>query len=313
LSRFLIEQDQAINHIELVFDKIKTLIKFGIWGNLSIERFKRWQTQFQTVEKQFYAAYLAQQLIYYNKKDVLALLSYSFSQCMKQVAMSLKGDVHHHGDLVWKKLIDDARSKTLVCPLTTDSAAASGFMVSRMLRNQNIIYEHQLCLSIKELVDKLKKNNYKAIVFVDDMIGSGTQVRETFTKKKDLDKDYYFSIKEVLYNINPELSIFISVAIAPERSIERLNQETGFTVIAAEKLTDRNEVVNEKFWLQDMFPSAMEFLDQIEQEIHIPKFGYDQNSWAVTFEHGTPDNCCPFYHVERNGWTSLIRSRGEDI
>lgn len=154
----VVSYEDMSKQIDLVFDKIMTLIKYNVWSNVSIERFKRWKAQFKSDEERYYAAYLAQKLVFYNKKDFISLISYSFSISIKQITLLEIENKEEMNDIIWRDKIEVTRRNTLVCPLTTDSAA-SGFMVARLLRDQGIISENELMDSHDDLIRTVRRRN----------------------------------------------------------------------------------------------------------------------------------------------------------
>ncbi|NQX63550.1 hypothetical protein [Paenibacillus qinlingensis] len=303
---------EATEFVKTVFDKISTLIKYGVWGNVSIDRFKRWRKQFTTEEQLYYAAYLAYQLMFYNKRDVIALINHSFTESIREIALASINDSSYKQKDIWREIILQTKQKILVCPLATDSAASSSFMIARILRDQNIITETELCNNVQDMIYKLRRREVKAIIFVDDMIGSGTQAIEFYTNRTDLGEKY-ISIRDMIAEIKPDIPVYLTVAVAPHDAVLDVIDKTGLRVIAAEILTEKNDVQKESFWFPEDFTNGIEFLNDLETEKNIPSKGYREKSWAVTFEHGAPDVSCPFYYKEHSEWISLIRYRGEDV
>lgn len=295
-------------YVDLVFDKISTLIKYGVWGNVTMGRFNSWKKQFVTDVEQYFAAYLAFQLLYYNKKDFLSLISWAFSETVRQVALEIE-ETDHINDQSWKEIISRTKAKILICPFAVDTPAASGNMVTRQLRNQGLISETNLC-SIQQLSDMLNSGRYKAVVFVDDMIGSGDQAREFFLRYSQIGTSHT-NIKSILDSAN--VMKFLVVAIAPRSSLLTVQRQTGLTIIAAEMLADRNSTLHKDMWFSEDYESGKEFLKELEIKQKIARVGHKDSSWAVAFEHGVPDVTSPFYWYEPQGWVSLIPRTGEDI
>ncbi|MBU8916016.1 hypothetical protein BGM25_08265 [Bacillus sp. FJAT-29953] len=305
--------EELSKYVDIVFDKITMLIKQRVWGNVSLDRFKRWTSQFKTIEDKYNAAYLAYNLIFYNKKDFTSLITWSIGEAIKKITLLKNGTITYKTDTEWKGLLTNSIQKTLICPLITDSAAASGFMVTRLLRDQGIIPEVNTCVSKEEVFEKLIRAEYEAVIFVDDMIGSGDQAITSLHEKQNIG-GMRTSVIEKLHELRPDINILIAVAVSPLRSIEKIESTTGVTVIAAEILTERNELLNGSFWSQNEFgfQQGIDFLKKIKKESNIPYKGYNDSSWVLTFEHGAPDITSPFYFKEYKEWTSLVRYRGED-
>ncbi|MDH6671242.1 hypothetical protein M2277_001892 [Paenibacillus sp. LBL] len=305
------DSEESLMTVNIVFDKIATLIKYNMWGNVTYERFKRWTQQFNTDEERYYAAYLAKQLIYYNNKDFISLINYSFAMVIKKILQSTLKTNEYAEDLIWAKKMEEVRRNTLVCPLTFD-AAASGSMTVRILRNLSIISEEEICNSETELINKLQRRDVHGVIFVDDMIGSGTQVLESLIHRKEIGNSYC-SLQDKILELRPSAQIFVCVAVAPEESLRLIESDTNLQVSVAEVLDTKQEVLNDGFWDPGHYENAMKFLSNLNAKENIPLSGFSDKSWALTFEHGAPDLSSPFYYKEQAGWTSLIPYRGEEF
>lgn len=295
--------------VDIVFDKIGTLIKFGVWNNVTMERFKRWQMQFVTDEDRYMAASLAFQLLYYNRQDFLTLIGWSFAETIRLVAMAGEQGISCYDDQCWQDKLNSARKRVLVCPFVIDNPAASGNMVCRLLRNQQFVLEENIC-SVDEIRARLATKRYDALVFVDDIIGTGDQAREFFLKMQQIGSEN-INIQRILGEF--QVMKFLAVAIAPKTSLQTVQRQTGLTIIAAELLTEKNSPLNKDFLFPEDFALRNQFLRKIESEHGIAREGYKGSSWAVAFEHGVPDVSSPFYWEEKPNWFSLIPFRGDDI
>ncbi|EGG34825.1 phosphoribosyltransferase-like protein [Paenibacillus sp. HGF5] len=308
------DENQKQKNVERIIDRIITLIKYRLWGNLTVDRFRTWQKQFETEHELYYAIYLAQQLVYYSKKDILSMISYCIANSIKGFILNQTETLDQsYTKLEWNSLMNDTKRNTLVCPLFIDSPAASGYLISRMLRDQGLIAEDELCNSYEQLIYKLKRRgNIKGIIFVDDMMGSGEQAKSAFKDTIDLDGKET-SLKRYLEENFPEIPVTICVAVTPAQTLQDVEEELGCIVIAGEVLTGKHDVLSSLFWGEKRFDEGQRFLQKMQQNYRIPLTGHGTNAWSVTFEHGTPDNTSPFYYASPNGWTSLIRYRGEDV
>ncbi len=308
-----VHEDQSRKNVQRTIDSIITLIKYRLWGNVNVDRFRMWKGQFESDDKLQYAVYLAQQLIYYSKKDLLSLISFCVAESIRKFAMPQDGFLSTFTRNEWKALIETTRRKTLVCPLFIDGPAASGYMITRMLRDQGLISEDELCNSYQQLADKLRRRpDIKGIIFVDDMMGSGEQAKKTFKDVINLDGKAT-SLKRYLEEKYATIPITISIAVTPAQTLNEIETDLGYSVIAGEMLTDRHDVLSPLFWGEKHFANGLQFLLEIQEKHRIPLKGYGANAWSIAFEHGAPDNTSPFYIASPNGWTSLIRQRGEDI
>ncbi|MNB63275.1 hypothetical protein D3C75_96980 [compost metagenome] len=291
-----------------------TLIRHQIWDNATLERFSSWKKQFEKEEEQLIAAYMAQQLIYYNKKDFISIITQTVAQSFRLISnMDPRCvELNSMNDALWAQIMEETKRNILVCPLTIDSPAASGFMVTRLLRDQGIIAENELCKSYDELIYKLKRRTVKAVIFVDDMIGSGTQAKEALVKPQDLAGGYQ-SLCSYLKENYTDIPLLLAVAIAPSESKDLIEKETGLSVLVGETLLNEHDVLHNDYWKGINYDDGMQFLEFLNKKWNIPIKNFGTHAWAVAFEHGVPDVSAPFYYANPEGWTSLIRQRGEDL
>lgn len=295
----------AAQYAEIVYDKISTLIKYGVWDTVNLERFNRWKKQFVDEKESYFAAYLAFQLLYYNKRDFLTLISWAFAETIRQVVLNQYPNLDFN-DEIWLQKLQAEEQNILICPFAVDTPAASGNMVTRLLRNQNLISESRLC-SVNQIKEKLDTNRYKAIVFVDDIIGSGDQARDFVFSLKNIGNET-ISLKNLLSRY--EIQKFLAVGLAPFDSIRSVQRQTGLTVVAAETLTEKNSTITSGFWFPEDESDAKAFLKRLYDEKRVPRVGYRESAWAVAFEHGVPDVSCPFYYYENDNWLPLVPRRG---
>jgi hypothetical protein len=302
--------------IQATWEKVITLIKSHMWGGVTLDRFNLWRKQFESEEDQYTAAYLVQQLIYYNKTDFVTILTYTFAQCLKYLSLNDFGGVGNIDDINddnWKLKLEETKRNILVCPLSIDSPASSGFMVARILRNQGIIAEDELCNNYNDLVNKLiRRQSIKGIILVDDLIGSGTQAIDAINKPQEI-KGNYTSLTELLEKDFSNIPLLIAVAVAPKDSIEKIESLSKCRVFAGETLLNHHSILNSEFWNAESYEQGIKSLQRLQADKRIPFVGFNDNAWAVAFDHGVPDVTSPFYYEENKEWKALLRRRGEDI
>lgn len=299
---------RAVQYSDIVLDKVSTLIKYGLWDNVTLERFSRWKRQFNSVGEKYFSAYLAYQLLFYSNKDFLTLISWAYAETIRQLVISRYPSLEFN-DEIWLQKLGEEEQKVLICPFAVDTPAASGNMVTRLLRNQELISESRLC-SVEKLPEKLATRQYSSVIFIDDMIGSGDQARQFMLSLINM-SDSNISIKNLLEQ--NEIKGYLAVGLAPLDSIKAVQRQTGLTIIAAENLTEKNDTLNDNFWFQEDAESGKVFLRDLNQRHNVPRVGHRDGSWAVAFEHGVPDVSSPFYYYENASWKSLIPRRGVEL
>lgn len=308
VMKMLYDPEVARQYADIALQKICTLIKYALWDNVTLERFNRWKRQFITEEDRYFSTYLAYQLLFYNNKDFLTLISWAYAEVIRQLVLN-RYPALEFNDEIWLQKLKEEEEKVLICPFAVDTPAASGNMITRLLRNQNLISESRLC-SVEQLTEKLDSGRFSTVVFIDDMIGSGDQARDFMLTLRKIG-DQNISIRNLL--LRCEIQGYLAIGLAPFDSIRNVQRQTGLTVITAETLTEKNSTTNNSFWFPEDVEDAKAFLRHLAEHYRIPRVGHSEGAWAVAFEHGVPDVSSPFYYYENENWVSLIPRRGVEL
>lgn len=298
-------------YVELVTQKVHNLIRLGIWDRPTIDDFTKWLRNFPDDAGKYIAAYLADRLIFYSEHDVKALLAYAYDETLRQLAlMKWKpelGHPHERLDAEWLRVFEEVRKTALVCPAVTDSPAASGYPMVRYLRDMGKVQESQMCV-LQEIESRLRSGRYSALILVDDLLGSGTQVEEFWrgtARRFPTGVSPYARVVEEF-----RIPCFLAVVAATEPGVSHIRSVIPeLNVVAAEVLSTQWDMKENEFWRPGEAEPALDYLRNRVQDAAVRLEGFKGGMWAVSFHHGTPNNCSPVYRYRSDSWYPMIPTR----
>jgi len=159
----------------------------------------------------------------------------------------------------------------------------------------------------------------KAVVFVDDFLGSGSQFlsswRREYVKSGDRSFRHLFECGQ--------LRTHYIVLIATQDGIDRLRSDIDGLAVTTAHVVDESLSVKALPWnplLPDGFDPRIEipaFLEKYSRELQLDhyldnaecrKYGYNSSGLLLAFEHSTPDATIPLLWAQGSpNWTPLIR------
>ena len=131
-----------------------------------------------------------------------------------------------------------------------------------------------------------------SLVFVDDFAGTGRQVVEAW--------------EEYFHEVVPETKLYLVLAAATSRAVERISTETPLMVNPGFQFDDSDNVFHD---------ACVQFTDVEKQTIlrlcrranaANPK-GFGDCGLLAVFAHNTPNNSIPILHAVNARWTGLFR------
>ena len=216
------------------------------------EQLINWLKYFPEFEDKLLALKLVNFTTYYSRKTIIEYLYNGYQKIKEQVSP--------HDD--WKEII--------LCQ-AGEIGKSGGLLLYNLRRKANLVPSQ--CCSIKDLGDS-RCIDSKAVVFVDDFIGTGNQCinlwNETYTLKKDL-KQYFLVVSGI------------------ESGVKNAQMNTGFEIICGDILGEEKKLFSEKntFFTNE----EKERLFSISQRIGGKAYlGYRKSQVCVAFEHTTPNN-----------------------
>lgn len=159
----------------------------------------------------------------------------------------------------------------------------------------------------------------RLVVFLDDILGSGSQIAATWKRDYLSEQPYSFADVEATNGLH----VIYATLVATRAGLDRLRADlTGLQVVAAHILEGADTVTGiPRSALKpdlDDIPRAIEnLLEKYSPRLGVPQhleshrarmYGHAGAGLLVAFEHSTPDSTLPiFWAVGPDQWTPLVR------
>lgn len=270
--------------------------------------FEGWLSNFSQLNDKYIAAKILANFIYYPKKMVDRLMYDSVGAATSILAkkFSIGDRRRYHKYNVFYSYIPGER------PNPTDS----GYLFLREVRDFLHVPQNQIVQfgELRDLIySELKADS--AIVFCDDIIGSGAQCITALNMPRK--KGAEFSIYDACCSRGVHLAY--APIIANNFGVERIKKlMPKLLVTPAHELSDQYCLFSPNCicWDgdSDMFESGVEFLLRIHGNLGIAEDesktisarGYGNQGLFIGFEHGIPDACPAFFFYHEKGWIPLM-------
>lgn len=246
--------------------------------------------------------------IYYNEPIVDALFLGAVQQLSAKITESTSS--FDEAQKKWSSFL----KTTLITyvegeePNPTDS----GFTFARKARQVLRIPESQ----IKHPVDALRvlsMNDAPSVVFVDDFVGSGNQMIESWHRSYCIGSG---NIESFAAASKHGSKVFYTPIIATKYGLERIRKKcTGLDLRPAHVIDEMYSLTSDEsiLWPTALKPHAADFLFNASQRAGIvDEFGdpgwkgFHDLALPLAFSHSVPDATLPLYFWNHNGWTPLI-------
>ena len=294
-----------IDHItlrdtEAIIEQSKKLIMIGYWDNVKVSALQRWLDNFKNEKEKYLAASVLSELIYRNRNTVTSMGYNIFSIILPQVLEEL--DIYHVDDIdQWMHDINSPKNarylpfRTSVINNVDSKVTKSGDLIHTFL--QRDFFDKNLGVKVENL--KSVPHTTKAIVFFDDMLGSGTQI-DTFMKEPKIDE------------LGKKI-IFIPFAAIRESAIKIQAKYNNLHIRPVEYLDDNHRFFRETNWRinRENFYSHKDFLklyeDMCDKNSIINPLGFGELGLSYILTNSTPNNNLSFLWFENEGWNRLFK------
>ncbi|WP_423395589.1 phosphoribosyltransferase-like protein [Burkholderia sp. LMG 21824] len=287
--------DETIQRFKLLLQKqVLTGIDFG---NLD-----QWLSNFQNKEEKYLAAHLLNSLIYRSGH----MLCSSFQHLMHSelpVFLHRNGFQTPQGLVAFHRQLQEAEQDCAIRFVAVDgefeqAPGKSGSVIIRKFAQHLNISKKILCRpgNVAALPEHVK-----FLIFVDDMLGTGTQFGK-FAKFYKLD----------------ELRARFAMAYSPQLSHAQgiahvAKHYPWLNLLPIERMGPEHQFFRAKgldgLWHGDAankVEDVKDFCDALSQRNEIPKRTRHSLDLAVLFEHAAPNNTLPLYWAKSNHWHPLI-------
>ena len=248
--------------------------------------------------------------LYYNDPIIDAL----FYGTVHQLSSIVTGSVEtfHEAKSRWSAFL----ATLLVTIVEGDppNLTDSGHIFARRSRTVLGIPQNRILPPKEALNLVLSEPNYN-ILMVDDFIGSGKQLVDTWHRKYIVTNGRSESFCDAALN---ERNVFYAPIIGTQYGIEQIKQQCPkLKIIPAHILDESYSLVSPSsmLWPDSLKPHAHDFLKTVSQRAGINDAlddhwaGFHGLALAIAFEHGVPDATMPIYWWNQNGWKPLITRR----
>lgn len=260
------------------------------------------------IEGRYYAVKILLHTIHYSTKDLEILLNYGLYEKIL-------------GEIVKTKIIEERRifaqssiaaseveklkEKTMFVPiLDSGKPHESGNLLIGDLVHKLKVSKDQVCFPSELNDEKLK--GYKLLVFVDDCLGSGGQLKK-FSRSPKIQEIRNKCIKE-------GIQVFFLLLVAYKDSIEKISNEPDLKeikLVVCEMLTNKNRVFSPEstIWDKEERESAIAYFKKIQLNKGVSFLGYQKLDFAIILHNRLPNWSLPIFWRDMPGWKVLLRRK----
>jgi hypothetical protein len=252
-QEFILKNEMLIKKIIVNNFKIPETDTPGGYHQM-IERTVRWFENFKRSEFEL-ALLIYKNIKYYAERDIDELLD-KMASALKRL---FKNDLHN---VIFSGL--------------GNSSAGSGEQFLYRLNQRLMLPQRNFPKDFRQETD-----NSAAIVFIDDIVGSGNQATRYY--KKNLG--------------SVELDTYYFTLLAYESGLEKIRTETGFkNVITSSILNESHKAFsdNSEIFPQHLVEKIKAIAEHYGEKLYpLGPLGYDESQALIVFAHNTPNNTLP--------------------
>lgn len=258
---------------------------------IQADKIRQWLSQFDTNSKQRVAFTLLENLMFYDDYIIKGKLKEIYNQASRALEWHIQGTKKQH----------------VLVSYLDKSVGKSGAEYAKLFASYNKIYVDNIIIPSK-LPKAMNNKNIQALVFIDDIIGSGNSI---CTNLEELFLDDGF--KEALSN-NP-IKIFIGVICGfqkakekLERKVKKLSSDIEIHICDLLDESDRcfsetSKIFPEQNKRQEAQTLSYEYGVQLESK---QPLGYSNCQTLIVFPKTCPNNSLPILWKKTAYWTPLF-------
>lgn len=289
--------------------KCDALRRSGFWAPDPIVKPAGWLRNFSEADEQLLASILLDNFVFYSEVASNRLLLAAYNRFEDDVLLGRIPSSSSPADFLEDLVFTPVQGER---PGPTDS----GMLLCRKLRDLAEIDEDRF-LSPPQALAEARCG--RAVVFLDDFIGTGDQLLETWERPQDNTSNPSFkAVHDAL-----GFPAFCLALVATKASLDRLAIEApGVTVVAT-------HIVDESYSVQQLvapslLPPLVDCADQLRSflERHAAPlqvegfmetgtyriFGYHDLGLLLAFQHSIPDSTLPIFWAEGGpDWVKLVK------
>jgi len=250
-NKFIVENRKEIDDITH---------KFSITN--FYEDIVQWLRIFPEIKDKYLALKILTFMDYYDGDDIRRALFEGYNSIIKEVSPK------------------DEWGEIAICPASS-LGKSGGYLTYRLKRVANLS-DNQF-INIDMLDEKFVKNK-KAIIFVDDFIGTGNQCVELWNK---------------IHDIARYTRLYLLVLYSLEKGLDRVKRKTGFKIVYDKVVNNEKLIFSEKnkFFSEAEKERILQICEYIGGKDYL---GYENSQACIAFEHTTPNNTIVLLRGNRN-------------
>ena len=285
---------------DYLIGKCEYFSSIGIWLHKTALDPVRWLDNFSDDEVE-HALYLLNAFMYFAP----ILVDQIFSTAVRTIGRLMTRDQ-------WKGFLDSV----LVTPVTGEepNVTDSGHLFARRARHLGIPEER--ITSPEQACAQIQRGFDGAVVFVDDLVGSGNQFIETWRRTYRTQYESFMALAH-----NSCATFYYCPAFCTQLGLKRINLACPEVTVSPGVFIPNNYgalAPNSVVWPSRLKGTAEQFLRSASARAGIPDTGGTAtDDWrgfaslglTIAFENSVPDATLPIIYWEWNGWRPLIRRK----
>lgn len=260
------------------------------------------------IEGKYYATKILLHTVYYSKTDMEKLLRYGIFE--KIYGTLIKNDLLKSQNIYIPNseaiaLVNAKKNKTFFVPLSdSGKPQESGNLIISDLVHKLDFSALQVDYAQNVTEEKLK--DFEILVFVDDCIGSGNQLRKFWNSPS-------VQIIKDICNKKGILMYFL-VLVGYKDNVEKLVYEgevTGVRIVTCDLLTNKNRVFSDNsiIWENGEREAALAFFEKLKRQKGVNFTGYRNLDFAIILHDRLPDWSLPIFWKQSPEWKCLLRRK----
>ena len=276
-------------YIEQVRTRCHDLIQCGIWSGIHIQRLNQWWSNFITDTERYFAACLLDNVTYRSEDQTIALMRQLVQRILPDHGRATGGIVDWQERLVTTRY--DPRIRLVPVVPFGSAPGKSADVILRLFARK--LHVPRRAFANPEDIASLVAGGTEAIVFVDDLLGTGTQ----FVKD--------FAIPYGLGNLCTNTRLIYAPLVAHEDGVAHVHYKLpNVAVASAETLGPSHAIFGAggrafKDGLNSPQSAWSLYLDILSTRDIVlgPSIhrGFGALELAFFFEHAAPNNCLPIF------------------
>lgn len=262
------------------------------------------------LEGRYYAIKILLHTVYYKKKDIEKLLLYGlhekiYGEIIKDEMVSSQNIFVPNSEACAR--VSKLKNNSFFIPLLdSNKPSESGNSISGDLVHKLGVSDQQVDFHWNVTEEKLKEKSI--LIFVDDCIGSGKQLKRFWNSPP------IQAIKKICNNYN--IRVFYLVLVGYDKNLSQLRAENkleGIDVVVCDLLTDKNRIFSDENIVWDRETEerekAISYFEKLKCDRGINFTGFTKLDFAVILHDRLPNWSLPIFWKQTVCWKLLIKRK----